>query len=277
MNNYKYSKYLLKSNTISHLLTQKGGAIFRIKSALDETNYISSKRPSNILEPGALWFNDLQNIYQSMYNIYDIQKFYLNYMYILYTSLNYITKIDKVLMIGLGGGQLPMLLKYFFPHVQVTIIELDASVIKAANHMGFRESDKIKVIVGDGIDYCNNSTETDYDVCIIDLDAGTTIEKFNYEKVSKLINKNGVVGINYFNRSKQPESLSKKLIPFFKTIKIYPSNANYVYICKLDNEPILNLPLTYETVNNLLKQHKYIHQIIKKTNASKATILNSPV
>jgi spermidine synthase len=277
MNNYKYLKYLLKSNTITHLLTQKGGAIFRIKSALDESNYISSERPPNKLEPGGMWFNDAKNIYQSMYNIYDIQKFYLNYMYILYTCINYITKIDKVLIIGLGGGQLPMLLKYHFPYIQVKIIELDASVIKAANYMGFSESDKIKVIVGDGIDYCNNSTETDYDVCIIDLDAGSTVEKFNYEKVSKVINKNGVIGINYFNRSKQPESLSKKLIPYFKTIKIYPSNVNYVYICKLDNDPILNLPLTYQTVNDLLKQHKYIHQIIEKTNVSKSTVINSSI
>lgn len=259
----KVLKYVTKQEIIKKIMSER----FTIRSALNDMNHINANRPLNKTLYGHMWFNNDVSIYQSMYNIYDIETFYLNYMEVLYTFLNYIDKIEDILIIGLGGGHLPMLLNYHFPELKITIIELDSSVIPAAQHLGFKENANIKVIVGDGVEYCNTTDTNDYDACIIDLDSGITLEKFDYHKIKNLINQNGVLAINYFNPSKKDESLSAKLIPNFKTIKIYQTGHNYVYICK--NTFVPDELLRIDNINHLLKTHRDVDEIIEKTNSVK--------
>lgn len=265
MSSSKYIKYIKKIESL-HKKLLSGTELFSIKSSIDPNVIICAERPINITKPGSLWFGERTNVYQSMYNIHNLEIFYLNYMPVMYTFLNYIKKIDKILMIGLGGGHLPMLLQYHFPNVKIKIIELDKSVIKAANHLGFTESPLINVIVGDGVEYCNVETENDYDACIIDLDDGLTIQKFNFDNVSKLINDDGILAINYYNGTKTEETLSKIIEPYFKSIKTYAANLNYVYMCKKNNDDMLKTPLTIDKINHLFAHHINAKKIVNKLN-----------
>ena len=44
----------------------------------------------------------------------------------------------KVLVLGLGGGSLPLFLSHSFPSMAITVIEIDPAVIRAASvAMGF--------------------------------------------------------------------------------------------------------------------------------------------
>lgn len=57
-------------------------------------------------------------------------------------------RAPTALVIGLGGGALPMTLRRTYPGVRVLAIELDPGIVDVAkNHFGLEESDKLKVLL----------------------------------------------------------------------------------------------------------------------------------
>ncbi|CAM9411231.1 unnamed protein product [Ectocarpus sp. 12 AP-2014] len=66
-------------------------------------------------------------------------------------------RAPTALVIGLGGGALPMALRRMYPTVKVATVELDPEMAGVAkDHFGLRESpDGLKVIVEDGIAFVN--------------------------------------------------------------------------------------------------------------------------
>lgn len=60
----------------------------------------------------------------------------------------------SVLVVGLGGGGLPQFIRDFVPSVQVEVVELDPAVQEVAKTwFGFQTDDRLKVIVGDGLEH----------------------------------------------------------------------------------------------------------------------------
>ncbi|CAM9929821.1 unnamed protein product, partial [Ectocarpus fasciculatus] len=66
-------------------------------------------------------------------------------------------RAPTALVIGLGGGALPMALRRMYPRVKVATVELDPDMAGVAkDHFGLRESpDGLKVIVEDGVAFVN--------------------------------------------------------------------------------------------------------------------------
>lgn len=59
-----------------------------------------------------------------------------------------------MLLVGLGGGGLPQFIRDFVPGVRVEVVELDPSVLEVAKTwFGFQNDDRLKVILGDGLEY----------------------------------------------------------------------------------------------------------------------------
>lgn len=77
----------------------------------------------------------------------------------------------QLLLIGLGGGSLPMFIHNHFPRVYTTVVELDPDIVDVAkNWFGFRESERMKLIVGDGLDVLKETSEK-YHVVVFDVDS----------------------------------------------------------------------------------------------------------
>ena len=58
---------------------------------------------------------------------------------------------QRILMIGLGGGTLPLALNDLFPNVRVDVVEIDSAVVRIAREFfGFQSSERIKVFEMDG-------------------------------------------------------------------------------------------------------------------------------
>ncbi len=77
-----------------------------------------------------MWFTEDMELttpisYQSIYNRYDLDKFYLTYFYPLLVCFNYATDIKKCLCIGLGGGHIPLFLQKKYPNLQIDVVEID--------------------------------------------------------------------------------------------------------------------------------------------------------
>lgn len=57
----------------------------------------------------------------------------------------------KVLVLGLGGGSMPMFLRKLHPDAEIEVAELDPDVVKVAKkYFGYAEDKKLKSSVGDG-------------------------------------------------------------------------------------------------------------------------------
>ncbi|CAF0953041.1 unnamed protein product [Adineta steineri] len=78
---------------------------------------------------------------------------------------------NRVLVIGLGGGILPMLIRHYFPSVIIDVVEIDETVIElAVDYFGLAEQitdGYLKIIAADGFRYVNETTQR-YDIVFLD-------------------------------------------------------------------------------------------------------------
>lgn len=81
-----------------------------------------------------------------------------------------------VLVVGLGGGSLPLFVHDHFPKARVEAVEIDPCMLEvAARWFGFSQSDRMKVHIADGLDYIARLAEGEarphYDVIMFDVDS----------------------------------------------------------------------------------------------------------
>ena len=66
----------------------------------------------------------------------------------------HISSSSSVLLIGLGGGALPMCIQRYLPNLRLTIIDLDLSIeMIARKHFGFKLNNRSKYYVKEGVNY----------------------------------------------------------------------------------------------------------------------------
>lgn len=59
-----------------------------------------------------------------------------------------------MLVVGLGGGSLPLFVHDHFPKSRIEAVEIDPSMLEVATQwFGFSQSDRMKVHIADGLDY----------------------------------------------------------------------------------------------------------------------------
>jgi spermidine synthase len=123
----------------------------------------------------------------------------------------------RVLLVGLGGGGLPMFLSKQFPS-DVTVIELDPVVERLAkDHFGFCETDQLRSIVGDGIKYIRDcplaggEDSLKYDMIVVDA-SGSSSESIScppkeflqvtfLKELSNILAESGILSVNVVTRS----------------------------------------------------------------------------
>lgn len=81
-----------------------------------------------------------------------------------------------LLVVGLGGGSLPLFVHDHFPKSCVDAVEIDPSVLEVATQwFGFSQSTRMKVHIADGLDYITNlaggAARPHYDVIMFDVDS----------------------------------------------------------------------------------------------------------
>lgn len=59
-----------------------------------------------------------------------------------------------MLVVGLGGGSLPLFVHDYFSQARVAVVEIDPSMLEVATHwFGFSQGDRMQVHISDGLDY----------------------------------------------------------------------------------------------------------------------------
>ncbi|KAM6218573.1 eEF1A lysine and N-terminal methyltransferase isoform 1-T1 [Rhynchocyon petersi] len=82
-----------------------------------------------------------------------------------------------LLVVGLGGGSLPLFVHDHFPKSHVDAVEIDPSMLEVATQwFGFSQSDRMQVHIADGLDYVTSlahggEAQPHYDVIMFDVDS----------------------------------------------------------------------------------------------------------
>ncbi len=103
-----------------------------------------------------------------MVNLADPTDLALPYARLLPASFVFCTKLERMLIVGLGGGSLARFFRAHFPAMMIDVVELDPAVVEVArDHCGFEEDSHLRVHVEDGRDFIESTTGP-YDVIILD-------------------------------------------------------------------------------------------------------------
>ncbi len=83
-------------------------------------------------------------------------------------ALGLVPEPRRILVVGLGGGAMPMFLRALYPGALIEVVDIDPKVVEVARRFfGFREDDKLKVAVADGRAYVE-AAEPGYDLIFLD-------------------------------------------------------------------------------------------------------------
>jgi len=174
----------------------------------------------------SVWSNDPEDVFNDRYWGQAVSKLKI---------LNPKLKIDKALILGLGGGTLAYLLHKYFTPKKIVGIELDPTVINIGkNYFYLNLIKNLEIIQTDAVKWIQSKsgekiTEKEkYDVIFMDIfkveATPVTCEDTDFfAKSSKLLKHGGILSLNkIFHREDKEEQikdyLGKKIKPYFQKI-----------------------------------------------------------
>jgi spermidine synthase len=84
----------------------------------------------------------------------------------------------RILVVGLGGGSLPMFLRKHYPAAGIDVAEIDPDVVDVAKkYFGFREDERMHAYIGDGRQFIANARQADYDIVFLDAFGARDVPK----------------------------------------------------------------------------------------------------
>ena len=142
-------------------------------------------------------------------------------------ALAWMPEPRRVLVVGLGGGSLPSFMRRRMPRAHIDVVELDPAVVDVAKAwFGFREDKLLRVHVGDGRRWIENTTER-YDLIVLDaFDAKSTpyslVTREFMQSVSGALSPNGVVVCNIWGPGANPiyNSVVRTYLDVFPSVAI---------------------------------------------------------
>lgn len=155
----------------------------------------------------------------------------------------------SVLVVGLGGGGLPQFVRDFVPSARVEVVELDPAVFEVAKTwFEFQTDDRLKVILGDGLEHISTLASQgghSYDIIMFDVDSKDPtlgmscpppafVETSLLEKVCKLLTPQGIFMLNLVCRDSALRlSVMERLQTVFHSVFSRPieGEVNEVLLC----------------------------------------------
>ncbi len=133
----------------------------------------------------------------------------LPYAQVVFVGLALCAEPGRILVVGLGGGTLPMFLRKHYPGAVIDAVDIDPDVVHVAKQFfGFREDDRMRAHVDDGRRFIEQSRQP-YDMIFLDaygsdqVPAHLTTQEF-LQAVRRAVKPDGVVIGNLWGRGSNP-------------------------------------------------------------------------
>jgi spermidine synthase len=168
-----------------------------LKRIETENSYIEVRENKNYR-----WMSFDKEVIQTLVNKKLPHESTLGHIKELLNVFNFIKKPREILMMGLGGGALIHSLKYHYPEVHTTAVEISKDVIELAKEFFYlsASSNYYSLICGDIQDYLIRPRKK-IDIIFVDMYIDGEMPDFYYEpvfhrKVHKNLKMNGVAAYN---------------------------------------------------------------------------------
>lgn len=146
---------------------------------------------------------------QSVVKLGDPDYLALPYVQVALVGLALSEEPRRFLVVGLGGGTLPMFLRKYYPDAAIDAVDIDPEVVDVAKKFfGFREDNLMRAHVADGRRFIEK-TQQPYDVIFLDafgadsIPVRLTTQEF-LRAVRRAVTPGGVVVGNLWGRSSNP-------------------------------------------------------------------------
>src|ERR1043166_4906390 len=165
---------------------------------------------------------------QSEVNLADPDDLPLLYNRVFSIAAIYPPEIKRVLVLGLGGGSIPVYLHRFLPEATIDVVEIDPGIIAAAKkYFGVRETSRLHLFESDGRVFLNRHREP-YDIIMVDVFSGSYIPfhmmtREFYQLVRSRLNPHGVAAMNIWPAEKLFVSNVRTLKLAFDTLDFFNS------------------------------------------------------
>nr|XP_003925419.1 eEF1A lysine and N-terminal methyltransferase isoform X3 [Saimiri boliviensis boliviensis] len=176
-----------------------------------------------------------------------------------------------LLVVGLGGGSLPLFVHDHFPKSCIDAVEIDPTMLEVATRwFGFSQSDRMKVHIADGLDYIASLAEGEeaqprYDVIMFDVDSKDPtlgmscpppafVEQSFLQKVKSILIPEGVFILNLVCRDlglKDSVLAGLKAVFPLLYVRRIEGEVNEILFCQLHPEQKLATPELLETAQAL--------------------------
>ena len=116
----------------------------------------------------------------------------------------------RILVVGLGGGTLPMFLRTHYPAATIDVAEIDSDVVDVAKKFfGFVEDEGMRAHVGDGRQFIERAPQRDYDIIFLDAFGARDVPKHLTTReflqiTRRALKPNGVVVSNVWRPASNP-------------------------------------------------------------------------
>ncbi len=182
-----------------------------------------------------LWF--LQNnefFLQSKMNIKQPESLVLVYSQLLMASLLFVPHPKNILVIGLGGGVLPITLNTLYPESHIDVVEIDSKITELCKkYFNLKESENLRVHTNDGRLFLKERDKNYcYDLVILDaFKSGWVpfhLKTFEfYKEINNALTPEGLVSSNLYGKS-------NKLKP--RDLKTFSKVFKHIYLVEDPNE-----------------------------------------
>jgi len=146
----------------------------------------------------------------------------------------------RILVVGLGGGTLPMFLRAHYPAATIDVAEIDPELVDVARKFfGFVEDERMRAHVGDGRQFIERARQADYDVIFLDafgahdVPKQLTTQEF-LQITRRALKPNGVVVSNVWRAASNPlyDSMVRTHQEAFEELFILdvPGDVNNIFL-----------------------------------------------
>jgi len=177
----------------------------------------------------------------------DKQRLVFDYTRMSFSGLLLNDQPERILVIGLGGGSIPLTFSDLFPNAQIDVVEIDEAVVSVAEEFFFFEAtDNMRVYVDDGRPFIKRAGIRDqiYDYIVLDAFSGDYIPEHMLtreflDEVRAIMNEDSVLVANTFSTSRlyDHESVTyQRAFGEFFNFKL-PSTGNRIIVAQLEPLP----------------------------------------
>ncbi|XP_004688538.1 PREDICTED: methyltransferase-like protein 13 isoform X1 [Condylura cristata] len=175
-----------------------------------------------------------------------------------------------LLVVGLGGGSLPLFVHDHFPKSCIDAVEIDPSMLEVATQwFGFSQSDRMKVHIADGLDYISSlagrEAQPRFDVIMFDVDSKDPtlgmscpppafVDRPFLQKVKSILSSEGVFILNLVCRDmglKDSVLAGLKAVFPLLYVRRIEGEVNEILFCQLHPEQKLATPQLLEMAQAL--------------------------